>query len=163
MFSRCNTLGKMPQEGKGRQKGKGNQRWWRWSWAWWPRGLRDTASLCVFFGPDTRSVQAPFPTVLSYIEMLMFHNPHLRQACQEQPQANTEKRIKGHWWRLFLLFTSQRFGGVWVAHQYHVRFWQSWFIFTHLCQPFSLLVGDCLGGFWVWSCRRGLKPLWRRK
>lgn len=42
-------------------------------------------------------VQAPFSSVLSYIEMLTFHNPRLMQACQEQPQANTERIIKGHW------------------------------------------------------------------
>lgn len=60
-------------------------------------------------GPDTRPVQAPFPNVLSYIEMLTFPNPQVMQACQERPQANIEKIIKGHWWRrLFLFLTSHR-------------------------------------------------------
>ena len=50
----------------------------------------------VLSGPDIRPVQAPSSSVLSYIEMLTFHNPQVTQACQERPQANTEKIIKDH-------------------------------------------------------------------
>lgn len=44
-------------------------------------------------------MQAPFSSVLSYIEMLTFHNPQVMQSGQEQLQANAEKIIKGHWRR----------------------------------------------------------------
>lgn len=53
----------------------------------------------VLSRPDTRPMQAPFSSVLSYIEMLTFHNPQVTQSGQEQLQANAEKIIKGHWRR----------------------------------------------------------------
>lgn len=66
--------------------------------AWWyPRETSEKSFLCVLSGPSTRPVQASLSSVLSYIEMLTFHNPQVTQACQEQPQANTETIIKGHW------------------------------------------------------------------
>ena len=38
-------------------------------------------------------------------------------------------------------------GGVWVAHLYPVRFWQFWFIFSHLVShpPCWLVIGDWCG------------------
>lgn len=82
---------KMPQKGKGNQLAVERDR----VGPDVQGGHKVRHPFCAFW-PDTRPVQAPFSSVLSYIEMLTFPNPHLTQACQEQPQANT-KIIKGHW------------------------------------------------------------------
>lgn len=52
MFSRYHTLGKKPEEG-GKEPASG---WKEMELGPQPRGLRDKASFCVLFGPDTRPV-----------------------------------------------------------------------------------------------------------
>lgn len=109
--------------------------------AWYPRRTSDKSFLCVLSGPSTRPVQASLSSVLAYIEMLTFHNPQVTQACQERPQANTEKIIKGHWWRLFLCLTSHRWGRGAGGSSVPVRFWG----LVHSHTPLAIL----FAGWWL--------------